>query len=331
MRNNYELPLVEPLYSTYHYQGNLGAVMYNNPSIRNWYLNEILILECNTKFLNGYSSPEISVEGSSWYHSPHIERLFHSLKFAKGYINPIIRELIDNEYYVGFSGVDDYYIKGKSWYKNRHFYHDGLIFGYNQIKKTYNIFAYDSNWVYTKFETPQRGFNKGCISAEENGESGHICGIKVTNEIIKFDPYIIKDKLVEYLTLSGKKTVGEEIKIFGINVHEYIAMYIDRLLDGMIPYDRIDRRVFRMIWEHKKVMYERIATLEKHFSFNQTLSDGYAEILYEADNMRMLYASHCLRRKDSFLPIIRKKLVAIKDNEQQILETVIEKMEKELK
>ena len=36
-----ELPLVEPLYSTYHYQGPGTAVLVNNPSIRNWYLNQV--------------------------------------------------------------------------------------------------------------------------------------------------------------------------------------------------------------------------------------------------------------------------------------------------
>ena len=331
MRKKVELPISEPIYGTYHYQGSLGAVIYSNPSIRNWYLNEIFILECNTKFLKGYSSPEISVEGSSWYHCPHLERLFHSLKFAKGYINPIIRELINNGYYVGFSGVDDYYLEGKSWYGKRHFNHDGLIFGYDQDEKTYNIFAYDSSWVYTSFKTSQKAFNMGCISAEKTGESGHVCGIKATDGIIYFDPYIVKDKMVEYLSLSVKKPSQDNNMVSGIAVHDYIAIYIDLLTEGTITYDRIDRRVFRLIWEHKKLMYERIVTVEKHLLLNHTLSNSYADILSESDAIRMLYASHCIKRRDSILPLIKDKLITLRKKEECVLDSLVKKMEQELR
>ena len=57
-----ELPLVEPLYSTYHYQGPGTATLVNNPSIRNWYLNQVMILTCTRKFLNGFTTPQIRMQ-----------------------------------------------------------------------------------------------------------------------------------------------------------------------------------------------------------------------------------------------------------------------------
>ena len=55
MKNNVELPLVEPIYSTYHYHGTGAAIINANPSIRNWYLNQVMNLRCSKKFLEGFS------------------------------------------------------------------------------------------------------------------------------------------------------------------------------------------------------------------------------------------------------------------------------------
>ena len=40
-----QLPIVEPVYGTYHFQGGASAVIHDNPSIRNWFLNEVAVQE----------------------------------------------------------------------------------------------------------------------------------------------------------------------------------------------------------------------------------------------------------------------------------------------
>ena len=77
------------------------------------------------------------------------------MRFIKGYVHPIIREFINNGYYVFYWGIDDYYLEGKSFYKERHFNHDGLICGYDQNNKTYQIYAYDQKWIYRQFDVKQ--------------------------------------------------------------------------------------------------------------------------------------------------------------------------------
>ena len=145
MNKHVELPLIEPLYSTYHNQGTGTAIIGNNLSVRNWYLNQVMNLTCNKKFLNGFTTPEITIAQSGWYDNPYFDKRGLSSEFTNGYINPIIRQMLDKGFYVAFSGVDDFYVKGKSWYKERHFKHDGLICGYDQNDKTYCIYAYDNN------------------------------------------------------------------------------------------------------------------------------------------------------------------------------------------
>ena len=324
-----ELNLVEPIYGTFHIQGSGGATVGSNLSIRNWYLSNALILTCNRKFLSGYTSPEVSVLNSGWCNHYCFEIIKYDMRFTKGYINPIIRALIDEGYYVYFGGADDYYVEGKSWYKERHFSHDGLICGYNQTQKTYSIYAYDKNWIYKKFVTSQKSLNKGWRVMQNQGQYSCIYGIKPKSDIFQFEPEKFLKNLKEYVesTFEDYPLDGEG-KVYGIVTQNYIAMYLDKLYDGSISYERMDQRVFRMVWEHKKVMLEAIEKLEIALNLDHKASNAYREIVSQADTMRLMYASHKLRRRDAVLPLIRKKLVAVKENEFYILKNLYEKAKK---
>ena len=327
-----ELPIIEPVYQTYHYQGAGSAILKSNPTIRNWYLNEIMNLRCSQKFLSGYTTPEITIDQSRYSANPYLERAWMSLRFAKGYANPIIREILNNGYYAAFGGVDDFYIPGKTWYQKRHFAHDGLICGYNQNDKTYCIYAYDSNWIYQKFWTPQKSFNKGCAAMAKQGKVLGITALKPKSDIVVFSPEVACEKIVEYLDSSLEKyPMDGEGAVFGIVVHAYIAEYVEKLYDGSIPYERMDRRVLRVIWEHKKVMLERIQAIEHALNMNNTFSSAYQMVVAEANTMRMMYASHHMKRRDSVLPTIHKKLLVLMETEKKILSDLVNMVRKDLK
>lgn len=321
-----ELPLEEPMYSTYQFQGPGTAVIANNPSIRNWYLNKIMLLTCSRNFLYGRGSADINIKDSSFNDVPFLDKIWISSQFLTGYINTAVRNLLEAGYYVYFIGVDDYYIKGKSLYKERHLSHDGLICGYNREDKTYCIYAYDSNWIYRKFWTPQSCFEAGRKAMRDKGVFTRICGIKPMQEKVDFSPETALKGIEEYLDSSMEKYPEDgEGAVCGIVVHDYISKYVGKLFDGSIPYKRMDWRVFRLIWEHKKVMLERIQCIEKALGMQPDISKKYAPLVKEADNMRMLYASHHIRRRDSVLPIIQKKLLLLRDEEEKLLKELLEK------
>lgn len=322
-----ELPLVEPLYRTYH-DGIITASLAQNPSIRNWFLSNTMVLTCSRKFLSGFTTPLIRVENYS-FDNPLLGMKLIPMQFLKGCINPIIRNLIDAGYYVHFSGVDDYYVEGKSWYKERHFKHSGTICGYNQLDKTYCIYAYDSNWIYQKFWTSQKGFNKGREAMFKKGVYGALRVIKPKPDKVEFSVKTALEGIVDYLDSDLEKYPEDgEGNVRGIVVHEYIAKYVDKLFDGSIPYERMDRRVLRLIWEHKKVMLERIEKIEQSLKMNNEISEKYKPLVAEADTMRMLYASHHMKRRDSVLPIIRKKLLNLMHEERNLLEQLLKEAER---
>jgi len=324
MKKKIELPLIEPLYSTYHHQGPGVAITAANPTIRNYYLNEVMNLTCSRRFLRGFTSPEVSVENSTCGTNPHLEKKWYMMEYLKGYINILIRELLDHGYYVYFNGVDDFYVEGKSWYGEKHFSHDGLICGYDREEKTYTLYAYDSRWVYCRFRTPQAAFDRGRIAMCRVGQPGAICGYKPRPERVLFSPEKVCRHLVDYLDSDTDRypTTGTGL-VYGTAVHDYIGLYLGKLLDGSIPYERMDRRVFRMVWDHKRVMAERLSLLEDALGLPHDYSRAYESIVTEADRMRMLYASYRMKRRDGLLPMLIGKLTAVKEKETELLHEML--------
>lgn len=331
MNKKVKLQLVEPLYSTYHYQGGGCSIIGENPSIKNWYLSRAIMLTCNRKFLSGFTSPEIEIELSSWVDNPCFEKYYFPLKYIKGHVHSIIRELLNNGYYVNFVGMDDYYIEGKSWYKERHFNHDGLIFGYDAENKTYDIYAYDKSWLYKPFQCSWKSFDESWRKVSKDGSESYICGMKPIKDTIYINNPLIIETLKEYLGSNMKKYPRkEEGRVRGTVVHDYIALYIDKLYDGSIPFERKDRRVFRLIWDHKKAILECLIEMEKTLNIKPKASKQYQDLVEIADNMRMLYASYIFKRKDYLLPVIRKKLMYLKKKEKSILSNFIKIAERKL-
>ena len=331
MKKCVELPIYEPIYSTYQYQGSGAGIISNESSVRNWYLNEVINLRCTRSFLKGRGSPSIDIVNSSLYSNPYIEKNLLSIAYLNGCANQVIRNVIDSGYYLYFTGIDDYYVKNKSLYKTRHLYHDGLIYGYNLTDKAYCIYAHDSNWLYRKFQTPQICFTNGWKSAIKNNKNISLYALKLKDEDVSFSPEKIYANLSEYLNSDLEKyPFTDSGEVLGIAVHIYISEYVLKLYREEIPYRLMDWRVFRLIWEHKKVMLERIIKVEEALHFDNTLSEKYRPLVKEADTMRMLYASHHMKRRDSLLPIISEKLLRLEKNEREILTELTEKMGKEL-
>ncbi len=326
MRNKVELPLVEPVFRTYNHLANGSAVLFSNHTIRNWYLNDVCSLCCTKKFLEGYTSPQLTPLKGTYHSNPHMEKVSYNTRFTKGYTNCIIKILLDNGYYVCFDKIDDYYIEGKSWYREKHVPHNGMIYGYDDEKGTYAILAYDSNWIHRPFQITQKDFNKGRNAMRDKGIFGKIIGIKPLDTVVELDPEKILDNLSLYLTESTGKmpATGEEI-VCGTAVHEYIAKYLDKLISEEIPYDKMDRRVFCMLWEHKKLMAERLRRVEETLGIDASCSFDYEDIVRDANNMRLLYASHHARRRDAVLPVIKTTLLKICEAEKLILEEFLSK------
>ncbi len=323
-----ELELGKPFFTTYHFQGLSGAVSPHTSSVKNWYINHSVHLNCNKAFLYGFSSPHLNILKSSWTEYPYFDKYIYPMRFLNNDVHHLICELIDNGYYVNFDGVDDYYLEGKTWYKVRHFCHDGLIFGYDKADKTYNVFAYNSNFQYSNFRIKQASFNRGKKQMMSVGVYGNLAGVKPSDKAVEIEPEIICGNLKEYLDSTfDKYPVSADNEVNGIIVHKYLEMYLDRLYEGIIEYDKMDWRIFRVLCDHKNFMHERIKGVEQKLKFDTSLSEEYKKAVDNCNTMHVLYSSHHKKRRDSVLPIVKKLLSETDDTEHKVLTKLIKRME----
>lgn len=328
MKTHIELPLAETPYTTLHNHGALAGVFHQNPSLRNFHLSRSVRLCCTRQFLEGYTSPKVNVLYGDFTCNPHIERMRHDMRFLGTNVHLLIRRLLSSGYYVVYTDIDDFYVPGKTFYHERHFPHDGMIYGYDMNRKTYLVYAYDKDWRYSCFETTQSGFERGRRAAMRDGKFGIIWGLKARDTQIDFSLSEVKEHI--RLNLESRLSdypLDDPREVYGSATHDFIGMYLDKLYDGSIPYEYMDWRVFRMVWEHKKFMHERILRIEDTLSIPHTYSEDYLPLVESANKMRMLYAAHHRKRRDSLLPGIKNTLLSVKEDEERILSNLLEKME----
>lgn len=322
-----QLQVEQPMYCTYNGQGAASAAISTNPSVKNWYYNNAIMLFCERNFLNGHTTPCVYVEKTSIFNNPCFERKWISTKFLGGHLHYVIRAILDDGWFIHYVGLDDFYIKGKSWYHEKHQLHDGTICGYDQEDKTYSILAYDQNWIFRVFKTPQKCFEAARKKGAMKKTFTQICIYKPIKEQINIDVKTLCENIENYMDSSLEKYPPNVYEpAYGTVVHDYIAMYLDKLFDESIPYSRMDRRVFRVLWEHKAVMQKRLRAVEDELGIGNEFSANYEKVVKEADNARMLYASHHMRRRDSLLEIIKKKTMKIKEDEENILKSFLSKV-----
>ena len=322
------LPYVEPMYSTYHWLASAGIPAKQNITSDNWYYNNTVEWRCKRKFLHGFTTPELSLSCGSIWNMPLLYKIGTNTRFVRRCTIEIIKTMIDDGFYVSFSGVDDYYIKGKSWYKEQHVNHDGLIIGYDDENGTLTIAAYNQRWIFTVFETPQECFIEGLNELCNKGVYGELQAVKVKDELQELNFQTIYKDLKKYLSSTiNDYPLDNPDAAWGVVVYDYLCMYLDKLADGSIPHNRRDRRVFRLVWEHKKCMIGRIKAIENLCGWNNELSSTYEKVVELADKVRFIYSKFVIKYSNKHLEKMQILLMRMKKLELDILGRFLKNLE----
>ena len=277
--------------------------------------------------MQGTTSPDLNLTCGNIWSIPFLDKIGVSTKVVRRCTAEVVKTMIDDGYYVEFEDVDNYYIKGKTMYNKRHYYHDGLIIGYDDQKETFSIAAYDQRWIFTVFETPQKCFVQAVNASCEQGVFGHLHAVKTKNAPQVLKPKFIYDDLKAYLnsSIDGGSSKDPD-RIWGIEVYNYLEMYLDNIIDGSIPRDQVDQRIFRLIWEHKKYMLGRIKAIEEYYEWDDSLSQMYEEVVTKSNQARMLYCKYTVDTFSRILIRIQAILLKIKTLEIDVLTKLFDKL-----
>ena len=300
----------------------------NHPTAYNAILNQCTTLSCTRRFLDGFTTPQVGVPRLNIHSFPCIERYGVALRFTHDRFREIIKKMLDEGFYIYFGGVDDYFLPGKSWYGIRHMNHDGILCGYDDNDGTYSVAAYDSDWVFRLIRIPQDCFRDGLESGISQGWNGNLYAYRMRNGEIQPD----EKQMLRYLKAHVDADMDhfpltERGNVEGIAVQGFLALYIGKLMDGSIPTDKMDWRVLRPVWEHKKCMLDRLIALEALHGWEPEFSSRYRPLVDAANRNRMMYAVYHKNRRPELLENVRKGLLDGKEQERAILCDFIRKTE----
>lgn len=327
-----QLPFFIPDFATYHNTAIVDLACKDKPDAQAQLFNQRIELVCERDFLNGFSSPKITVPDANVYTFINLDRHCVSMIYAYPFYREIIREMINTGSYIYLSCIDDFYIPGKSWYKEKHRIHDGILCGYDDNDDTFTLAAYDSDWMFRLIRIPQESYEESMKAALESGNNVRLTAIVVRDNKTELNLSEIFKKIKAYSASDLQKfPIDGSGSIKGMAVYDYLELYFDKLLDQSIEHEKMDWRVMRIIWEYRACMQKRIEAVETKMGLENQASSEYGTIVKETDRLRMLYAFYHKKQKDSLMNTIRDNMHKIKEQEKHILETFLERMEKEIK
>lgn len=331
MPESVSLPFCVPVVAFTPAYAAPGIAMNGHPTAYNGYLNQCTTLNCNRRFLTGFTSPQVSMPRAGIYSFNYLEKYGVASRFGHPFYKTIIKQMIDEGFYIYFGGVDDFYLPGKSWYGIRHMSHDGVICGYDDNDQTYSVAAYDINWIYNLIRIPQECFIEGLNACIENKQYGAITAYKMReNTVVNLDEKMILRYLKDYINKTiDKYPLDQQGGVEGIAVQDFLALYLDKIKEGFIPADKMDWRALRPVWEHKKCMLDRIKAIEEKRGWDSELSSKYAPLVDDSNRVRMMFAMYHKTQKGSLLDKMKNGILTFKDKEYEILKDLIQRMEEE--
>ena len=180
---------------------------------------------------------------------------------------------------------------------------------------------------------PQKNFLVSLKSSLDAKHYGNMVAYKVReNTVVEINENEMLKFLREYMDSSFEKyPISEEGQVKGTVVHNYLAMYIDKLKDGSIPYEKMDWRALRPVWEHKKCMLDRIKVVENKNGWSNELSERYAPVVEKANRIRMMYAMYHKNHNDKLLDKIRDGLLGLAQSDKEIVGEFISRLEELVK
>lgn len=317
-----QLPFFIPTMSSMHSSLALELVLAKRETASIQFLNQVTNLTCKRIFLNGFTGLDLYFCNVNTTGFPNVRVHEVDLTYAVANTRAIIKRMLDDGLYVFFMRIDDYYTPGKSFFGIKHKEHDGIISGYNNSENTFTIIAYNNEWVLKSYKISQDDFINSVEKSIKYGFFPTLRGMRAKKMITELDiPMIIKG-LKAYLA-EPKNQENDYTPVRGNCVHDYFAMYIDKIIDGAIPHERMDWRPMRMIWEFRVKMLERIKAIEEKLSLGGSISQRYTPIVKEDDRLRGLYALCTKKLKPAILTMIKETIKKEKLEEQKLLRELI--------
>lgn len=322
--NDHVLPIrMDPPILTYHFHAfPLGILFANEIDVEPWFYSNYIQLiykpndECRFDFLHNY-----------FLFLDFFERQDITRYIIKKYNIPLIdflKNAIQNGNYI-YTIVNEYHIPHRNAYHSREFWHDICVYGYSD------------DGFYTLGYDDQRRYTSNIVSFNEFelSEPDFINLLKVKSTAqSKLDLGQIYELLNDYLYPSNRTavygiwTLNNDEMFYGLKAYKYFYDHFDMLRAKKVDFDV---RAFRLLLEHKQIMYKRLVYLcDKNILKTGKHVLEYEAIVQQAEKIRLISVKYSIKGDDTTLQRLSENLSAMIENEKDILTEVLSALKQEL-
>jgi len=328
-----ELPIGDPIIKSYQFVAFPVAISSAYDDTEDWFFNNFIQLFCRTdgEFHVNFLACDIYGE------MPFLKKYNLSQSYIAAIYNIGLKELfirnLNAGYYI-YSFVDEYYIPNRMNYQKNHYAHDILIYGC--CPEGFLTLGYDASRAFAKQVIDFDIINTAAAS------QSILALQKIDNIYYKSEPNIKervkkygRDRIIEMLEdyLYGKNCIDKLFlyhdcytdsltdkaknryfyfkrvpNVFGIDVYHYLKLYIMNIFSKHELYNdmSVPMNHFAVLWEHKKIMSERILYISKKFD------NPSVETLYP-----------CFKKIEEQALIIRNKLFKMQTGQSITKESIL--------
>ena len=261
-----------------------------------WFYSNFIQIKCYKEIENSLDNIGFMYYDSIGYRSPYIElQTVHqtNLRDLNIHMHDFICKNIDSEGYVEIY-LDDFYVPQRNTYLKFHFFHSSLIYGYDRENQLYYTLSYNDKGEYSPSLVSFKQFEIAYDASQEfvtkSSWSDRIYIFNYADYDYKFNKDLVKLSLKDYLNSTNqfdiyRREYNRSIEcVFGIATYGKLLSYLKILKSENIM---LDYRVFYFIYEHKKIMFDRLCYMQTN-----KLSD--ANFVY--DYQLIVDLSHTLHR-----------------------------------
>lgn len=307
------LKLGDQLIETYQGISFVQSIIMAHENVKNEILNCYINLE--TFYFNGnliLVFSDVSWEDFRIRDIVHMD-MYKLENIKKNNITNFIKERIDRNEYILIFKIDEYYLPYSKSFRKTHYIHDTYIYGYD--KEELLVMAYSNNKLQ-KLRVHEKAIKKGIYKAWVKNKEIFICTLHV-NKFIKIELDIEKiiQSLKYYLNCMNNNGEMSEEKIYGIGVNKVLKKYLAEKKNK-----NIDLRLFRQLYEHKKIMRIRLSEIKKIIRINDELIKEVVDLESMTENILNMALKYNLTGNAGIINRIITILDNIEDKEMVFID-----------
>ncbi|MDE7418293.1 MAG: hypothetical protein K2N44_18645 [Lachnospiraceae bacterium] len=254
------LPIIMPPSETYHNSSFTMGIVLANDNIKNAFYNYYHNIECSkTNYMNQIN---LHFEDFDWepFRKDGLAETncFHVKNIAKECFVGFIKERIDQDNYILLYMIDEYYLSYTTSYGIQHYIHDTYIYGYRDDK--FCVMAYSKRKLQL-LEIDANEVVEALYCQMTDEPDTKFSTFRIASSYVSINIDKIKKGIQDFL----EKGV-DETNAYGIQTYKVIKECTKAKVEGRKEEDEsLDLRIFRLIWEHKKIFllhFEKLNELQ---------------------------------------------------------------------